>query len=143
MRLNRLFLPMRQTVLRLGALVVGGGLIALGLGAIAFPEVSAGNYGIPTDTPAWVAAAGARDLSLGLVILGLHYRHPDALRGVWPAVLCVPVADVVLVLWNHSPLVSALPHAAGAIAIAFLAGLAWLSPTRRDDANADPADHPT
>lgn len=122
-----------NTTLRVGTLLVGLGLIGIGLGALVFPGASSLGYGVPSTDTTWVAATGLRDLTLGLLLVALRIRHPQAVRLSLSILLILPIGDAALVLVAGKSLASTLPHVLGA---AFCAGLLWWTRTPGDRTNA-------
>jgi hypothetical protein len=68
-------------------------------------------------------------LALGITVLLLLERQPDALRWVLPPAFLLPAVDAVLVIMAGRPLLNTFPHVSGAIVIAVLAALAWRRPS--------------
>lgn len=114
-----------RLLLRYGTWILGLGLIALGVGALLLPGPSSEAYGVPTSEVTWVAATGCRDLALGITVLLLVQRQPDALRWVLPPAFLLPAVDAVLVVMAGRPWLNTFPHVTGAIVIGVLAVLAW------------------
>jgi hypothetical protein len=99
-------------------------LVAIGLGAMAAPRFSSGQYGMPTEHPvalALVRALGVRDLVLGIVIGALLALGATRALGITLLVTAL-VAGVDLTLVRRGPLRSRVVHAAGGVALV-LAGI--------------------
>ncbi len=113
-----------------GSIVAGlGGLafVFIGIGALLAPGFSSMQYGLPTTDRAALAlirAVGARDLVLGIIVLGLlATRDRSALALVLGASTLVAIGDATAVLTGRNdagPRQLAV-HAAGAAALA----IAW------------------
>ncbi len=104
---------MRARVGTLMGWVVAVGLCALGVACFVAPALAVRGYGLPLVSAAdrWlVTAAGARDLAIGLFLLGALVRRERAsLRRMLLLGAVVPIADAVLVathagLGNPAPL---------------------------------------
>ena len=108
---------------RLLCAAVATGLSAFGAGAIVAARPSATMFGLTTDDPtalAWVRAAGARDLILGLIILSL-LDEPKALRRAVGCTSLVGLADGVMLAASRGLRPSHVFHLGGFAAVAALA----------------------
>jgi hypothetical protein len=111
--------------------LIGLALMALGPTALLVPEVAAGGYGVPADTPearAYLLATSARDVALGcwlLAMLGLGVSQ-RALAASVLAIALVALSDaMILVMYSGSLATPALAvHVAGLVVL--LAVGAWL-----------------
>ena len=112
---------MRGRVGTLMGYVVAAGLCAIGAACFVAPAAAVRAYGLPLagDADRWlVSAAGARDLALGLFLLGASLRRERAaLRLMLLCGAIVPIADATIVathagLGNPPPLAL---HVGGAL----------------------------
>ncbi|HEY0396678.1 MAG TPA: DUF4267 domain-containing protein [Candidatus Elarobacter sp.] len=102
---------------------VGAGLAAVGVGALVAPRPSAWMFGLATDEPAalaFVRAAGARDLILGLIIAA-SLDQPQTLRRVVGCTSLVGLADGILLAALRGAHRSLVFHLGGFAAVAALA----------------------
>lgn len=118
---------------RLGAFLLGAGLIGLGGMCAVMPEAAAQIYGLPSkgDTR-WVVVAGARDFGLGVAALALLAFMPRALRIYAPAILILPLLDAYLTITLGGTAMDAATHIVGTAAIGILSACAWLDPSLDD-----------
>jgi hypothetical protein len=115
--------------------LIGLALMALGPTALLMPEVAAGGYGVPADTPearAYLLATAARDLALGcwlLAMLGLGVSR-RALAASVLAIALVALSDaMVLVTYTGSFATPALAvHVAGLIVLLAVGSWLWRAP---------------
>lgn len=122
-------------VLRCLAAILGVALIVIGITALVAPGFAAAQYGIDATTSSalvFVRAAGARDIAIGGILLGLFaFQSETRILGI--AVLfatLVPIVDTLSVLQVsglHSP---ALVLHAGSILPMLILGVAliWARP---------------
>lgn len=110
--------------LHIGSILLGLGLIAVGGAAVVLPEASAAMFGVPNADPAWVGAAGIRDVAFGALVLVLS-RQLEALRWCLTCLMAIPLGDATLVYASGAPAVATLPHVVGAVVILVLSILAW------------------
>ena len=111
-----------NSIVTWGARLTGFGLILLGL-HVFLPDLAAWGYGVdPLDAngKAYLVAAGARDLSLGLMTLYLLKYHRSSLGMFFVFMMIIPIADTLIVLQHGSAAWKVLPHAVGLIAIAII-----------------------
>jgi hypothetical protein len=102
---------------------VAAGLVAVGAGALVAPRPSAWMFGLATDDPnglAFVRAAGARDLILGLIVAA-SLGDARALRRVLGCTSLVGLADGVMLAVTRGPHRSHVFHLGGFAAVAALA----------------------
>ena len=110
-----------------GAGLTGIGLILLGLHVL-IPELAAWGYGVtPLDAngKAYLFAAGARDLSLGLMTLYLAKCHRSTLGMFFLFMLVIPIADTLIVLIHGTAWWKVAPHAAGLVVIGVISYFAF------------------
>ena len=110
-----------------GSRLTGAGLIVLGL-HVFLPDLAAWGYGVtPLDAngKAYLVAAGARDLSLGLMTLYLLKYHRFTLGVFFLFMLIIPIADTFIVLNHGTSAWKIFPHAAGLIVISVISYLAF------------------
>jgi hypothetical protein len=112
-----------NTLYRVGCWILALGLLLLGISGMAVPELQSGIYGVPTTEPAWVSATSLRDVALGVMAIGFLVKQPAAMRVFLPAMILVPLADVVFVLLWGEHVWAITPHALGTVVIVALAVL--------------------
>ena len=110
-----------NTLYRVGCWILALGLLLLGVSGMAVPEFQSGIYGVPTTEPTWVSATSLRDVVLGIMAIGFIVKQPDAMRTFLPAMVLVPLADVVFVLLWGDSVWGITPHALGTVVIVVLA----------------------
>ena len=111
--------------LRAALVLVGLGLVGLGLQAMVAPGTASGAFGVPSEDGAWVAAAGLRDIALGAMTFALIAWQPRGLLVFLPAMVLVPLGDILIVLiWGES-VMGIAPHVFGAVALGSISVLAW------------------
>ena len=107
---------MRPYMLRFLVALLGLGLVAVGVAAVLAPGFAATLYGVDATTFAarvFVRAAGARDVAIGAILIGLWARRCDT-RTMGIAVLgatLVPVFDTVSVLQASGVRLALILHA--------------------------------
>ena len=119
------------TVLRkVGANIMGTGLVVLGVLCVMAPSTASAMYGLPAkrENP-WVIVAGIRDFGLGIATLMLNYYEPRSLRVFVPSVLLVAVGDAMLTITQGGTVPEAGAHIGGSVAIIILTIVAWLDRT--------------
>lgn len=130
-----------QLIVTWGTRLIGIGLVVLGLHVL-LPDFAAWGYGVtPLDEngKAYLIAAGARDLSLGLMTLYLLKRHRTALGMYLFCMLIIPVADTIIVLQHGTAIWKILPHAIGVVGIAIIASFA-MKEKITNESSLDPTD---
>lgn len=110
-----------NTLYRAGCWILALGLLLLGISGMAAPELASHGYGVPSAEPTWVSATSVRDVALGVMVIGFIVKQPAALRVFLPAMVLVPLADVVFVLLWGDSVWGITPHALGTVVIVVLA----------------------
>lgn len=102
------------------------GLIAIGVAALLVPDFAATLYGVDATTLSarvFVRAAGARDIAIGMILIGLLVRRSDS-GTVGIAVLgatLVPIFDTVSVLQASGMQTALILHAGSILPMTVLA----------------------
>lgn len=113
-------------MLRYLVVLVGFGFIAVGVAALLAPGFAATLYGVDATTLSarvFVRAAGARDVAIGAILIGLLARRSDT-RSLGIAVLgatLVPVFDTVSVLQASGVQLALILHAGSILPMMVLA----------------------
>lgn len=113
---------MNHPIVTWGSILTGVGLIILGLHVLA-TDFAATGYGVsPLDAngKAYLLAAGARDLALGMTTLYLLKCNRSALAAYFFCMLTIPIADTMIVLGYGNAIWKIWPHAIGAVGIAVI-----------------------
>jgi hypothetical protein len=104
------------------------GMIAIGIAGVIAPQRSARGYGIESEDAnalAYVRAAAARDVAIGLVLLRASRKGgKKAFRTALACAALVPLADMTLVAVNTGDPRRLAVHAAGLAGIAAVWALA-------------------
>ena len=117
---------MRPLILRPLVALLGVGLVAIGVAALIGPGFAATLYGVDATTVSaqvFVRAAGARDIAIGAILLGLLARRSDT-GAVGIAVLgatLVPIFDTASVLHASGVQLAVILHAGSILPMMFLA----------------------
>ena len=113
-------------MLRYLVVLVSVGFIAVGVAALVAPGLAATLYGVEAITPSarvFVRAAGARDVAIGAILIGLLARRSDT-GSVGIAVLgatLVPIFDSVSVLQASGVQLALILHAGSILPMMILA----------------------
>jgi hypothetical protein len=113
-------------MLRFLVALLSVGLVAVGVSAVLAPGFAATLYGVDATTFAarvFVRAAGARDVTIGAILIGLLARRSDT-RTMGIAVLAatlVPVFDTVSVLQASGLRLALILHAGSILPMIVLA----------------------
>ncbi|HET6977257.1 MAG TPA: DUF4267 domain-containing protein [Pyrinomonadaceae bacterium] len=122
---------MRPQILRRLVVVLGVGLVAIGVIALLAPDFAATLYGVDATTLSarvFVRAAGARDVAIGAILIGLLFHRSDN-GTVGIAVLVatlVPIIDTVSVLQAAGVQTALILHA-GSILPMMAIGIALIA----------------
>ena len=117
---------MRPHILRSLVALLGVGFVAIGVAALLVPGFAAALYGVDAttlSTRVFVRAAGARDVALGAILLGLLIRRSET-RTVSIVVLgatLVPIFDAVSVLQASGVQLALILHAGSILPMIVLA----------------------
>lgn len=117
---------MRPYILRFLVALLGVGLVAVGVSAVLAPGFAATLYGVDATTLSarvFVRSAGARDVAIGAILIGLLARRCDT-RTMGIAVLgatLVPVFDTVSVLQASGLRLPLILHAGSILPLIVLA----------------------
>ena len=117
---------MRRYMLRYLVVLVSVGLIAVGVAALLAPGFAATLYGVDAITLSarvFVRAAGARDVAIGAILIGLLARRSDT-GSLGIAVLgatLVPIFDAVSVLQASGVQLALILHAGSILPMMVLA----------------------
>lgn len=113
-------------MLRYLVVLVGFGFIAVGVAALLAPGFAATLYGVDATTLSarvFVRAAGARDVAIGAILIGLLARRSDT-RSLGIAILgatLVPIFDTVSVLQASGVQLALILHAGSILPMMVLA----------------------
>ena len=113
-------------MLRYLVVLLSVGFIAVGVAALLAPGLAATMYGVDAITLSarvFVRAAGARDVAIGAILIGLLARRSDN-RSVGIAVLgamLIPIFDTVSVLQASGVQLALILHAGAILPIMVLA----------------------
>ncbi len=125
--------------LRAATVVVGLGLLGFGVQALVAPAAASAAFGIPSQDAAWVAIAGLRDVGLGAMTFALLVWQPRGLRVFLPAMVLVPLGDILIVLrWGES-VMGIAPHLLGVAALGAISFVAWRDPALRSGEGETPS----
>lgn len=123
---------MRVHILRGLVALLGVGFVAIGVAALLGPGFAAALYGVDATTPSahvFVRAAGARDVAIGAIILGLLTRRSETRSlsiAVFGATL-VPIFDSLSVLQASGVQLAFILHAGSILPMMVLAiALIWV-----------------
>ena len=112
--------------------LIGLALLAFGPTALLVPEVAAGGYGVPADTPearAYLLATAARDVALGcwlLAMLGLGVSRRALAASVLAIALVAASDATILATYTGSLATPALAiHVAGLIVLLAVGSWLW------------------
>lgn len=100
--------------------LLGVAFVAIGVGGMAAPRTSAGQYGLPTDDPsalALIRALGARDLVIGALVL-TSLGDAAAVRRIFAWATVAAAADAVAVASVRGLRPQHIVHLSGALALA-------------------------
>lgn len=117
---------MRPQLLRLPVVLMSVTFVALGTAALLVPDIASALYGVDATTHsarAFVRAAGARDIAIGGILLGLLARHVES-RTVGITVLAttlVPIVDAVIVFQASGVRPATVLHAGSILPMLILA----------------------
>jgi hypothetical protein len=104
-------------------------LLFLGLHCFVVPELAAQGYGLVAGGHAdpWMQATGMRDVALGVGVLGVLWKHREAIPLLLACVLILPISDAAIVWNSGAPLQDAATHVVSGCGLAVLLVLSLLN----------------
>ena len=128
--MNTVGAPRAKAISKVVPVLIAAVLLAVGLSALAMPELLATGFGIPIGTRAaraYVIAAGTRDIAMGCWLLALVWLRAShrVLAVSMFALALVAIGDAVNVYAHSGMRVTLVAHVGGALVLLAVGAWHW------------------